>query len=92
MKLSDARDAFLEDCRARNLSTLAFGNYKGVLGRLRPVLLKHLFGFAVNEGWIAESSAEPPKSPKNDAAPTTLLAREEIRAMFAAARRGSGLC
>ncbi|MCY4430785.1 MAG: tyrosine-type recombinase/integrase, partial [Rhodospirillales bacterium] len=121
MKLSDACDAFLEDCRARNLSASAFGNYKGVLGQLldfantrgiseiseidvaalrswraswgikpathqlRLAQLKRLFGFAVNEGWIAESPAEPLKAPKNDAAPTMPLAREEIRAMFAAA-------
>lgn len=121
MKLSVACDAFLEDCRARNLSASTFGNYKGVLGQLRDfattrgiseiseidvatlrawratwkikpathqlrlVLLKRLFGFAVNEGWIAQSPADPLKPPKNDAAPTMPLTREEVRAMFAAA-------
>ena len=121
MNLSDACDAFLDDCQARNLSASAFSNYRGLLGQLcdfanaagiseiseidvaalrdwralwkikpathqlRLVLLRRFFGFAVDEGWIAESPAERLKPPKNDAAPTMPLARDEIRAMFAAA-------
>ena len=53
--------------------------------QLRLALLKRFFDFTVDAGWIAESPAAKLKPPKNDAPPTMPLAREEIRAMFAAA-------
>ncbi len=53
--------------------------------QLRLALLKRFFKFAVDASWIAESPAANLKAPKNDAQPTMPLAREEIRAMFAAA-------
>lgn len=53
--------------------------------QLRLALLKRFFDFAVDAGWIAESPAAKLKPPKNDVPPTMPLAREEIRAMFAAA-------
>ena len=49
------------------------------------MLLKRLFRFVVNEGGTAVSSAKVGKPPKNDAAPTMPLVRDEIRAVFAAA-------
>ena len=53
--------------------------------QLRLALLKRFFDFSVDAGWVAESPAAKLKPPKNDAPPTMPLAREEIRAMFAAA-------
>ena len=53
--------------------------------QLRLALLKRFFDFAVDAGWTTESPAAKLKPPKNDAPPTMPLAREEIRAMFAAA-------
>ena len=53
--------------------------------QLRLALLKRFFDFTVDASWIAESPAAKLKPPKNDAPPTMPLAREDIRAMFAAA-------
>ena len=53
--------------------------------QLRLALLKRFFDFTLDAGWIAESPAAKLKAPKNDAQPTMPLAREEVRAMFAAA-------
>ncbi len=53
--------------------------------QLRLILLRKFFGFAVEEGWIAESPAATLRPPKNNAPPTMPLTRDEVRAMFAAA-------